>query len=223
MTSFASRFFAKAVGAISAYYYLVWSRSWQYDNEEIARLDQLLQSGESIILVVWHGRFFPMFSLLQGKNISVLTSESPRGEIISQICRRFGFNPSILPSAGQGAKYRHMERVLKSAQISAFAIDGPLGPNHVAKPGAIKVASNFGHLIVPISFASHKKRVATKRWDNRETPHWGSHISLAVGDPIRVPCGLNATELKDWCDTVALAINAVDQRAEDRVQVTKER
>jgi lysophospholipid acyltransferase (LPLAT)-like uncharacterized protein len=215
---FSRRVFTQIAGSIIAFAYQKWSKSWYRDDVEIDRLDEVLERGEDVILVFWHGKFIPLFALLEGHNTTVFTSDCFRGEVISHICQRFGYQPSLIPPGGQGNAYRHVQKVLKTANLGAFAVDGPLGPNHEPKPGAVKLASKLGHLIVPVSMACDGKRVLTKRWDKRELPHWGATVSLAVGDPIRIPAGLRARDIAEWNEKVKVAIDEVDRRAQGRIE-----
>ena len=66
--------------------------------------------------------------------------------------------------------------------------------------------------------ACNSKRVMTKRWDKRELPHWGSTVSLAIGDPIRIPKELRARDIDEWNRKVMAAIEDVDRRAEERIE-----
>jgi len=209
---------AKIVGCIIAVAYQVWSRSWQCDKGETQRLSQFLKDGDGIILVFWHGKFLPLFALLKDQDATVFTSNSFRGRIISQVCHKFGHNPSLLPPYGQGNAFRHFLKVLKTTKIGAFAVDGPLGPQHKVQPGTIKMASSLGYLIVPVSMACDPKHVMSKRWDKRELPHWRAKMSLIIGDPIKVPAGLRGQKLAEWCERVANAINKVDQQAEQNLK-----
>lgn len=210
-----------SIGSTIAYCYQKWSKSWCKDEEDIIRLERLIESDENVILVFWHGKFIPLFALLEEHDATVFTSDCFRGEIIAKICNRFGYQPSLIPPGGQGNSYRHIHKTLKTATLGAFAVDGPLGPNRQAKPGAVKFASSLGHVIVPISVACDSKFVVKKRWDKRELPHWGTTVTLAVGDPIRVPVGLRSNELNGWNDKVTAAINDVDRRADARMEHMK--
>lgn len=212
------RLVTHSIGSFIAFCYRKWSNSWCRDEEEIVRLDRLIDNGERVIVVFWHGKFIPLFAMLEGHDATVFTSDCFRGEIISRICNRFGYQPSLISPGGQGNAFRHVQKTLKSAKLGAFAVDGPLGPNHQAKPGAIRLASSLGHLIVPVSMACNSKRVMTKRWDKRELPHWGSTVSLAIGDPIRIPKGLRARDIDGWNRKVMAAIEDVDRRAEERIE-----
>jgi len=100
----------------------------------------------------------------------------------------------------------------------AFAIDGPLGPQHEAKLGTIKLASMSGHLILPVSAAARNKKIMRRRWDKREWPYWGTQVALAIGDPIYVPAGLKGAALTEWTDKVAQAIGKADKGAEELSQ-----
>ena len=204
--------FTHLAGGVIAFAYHLWSKSWTVDKAEIARVNALLDDGEGVILVFWHGKFLPLFELFAGSQAVVFTSDCFRGRIIARICRHFGYAPSLVPPGGRGTSYRQMLGDMKQARLAAFATDGPLGPNHRAKPGAIKMASDLGYLIVPVSVSCDRKWVLEKRWDKREWPRWGASVSLRVGEPVRVPGGLGREAVGEWMDIVTRAIDAVDCR-----------
>lgn len=191
-----------------------WSNSWRIDNRQMSRIDRLLADGEGVIIVLWHGKYLPLFALAEGRNALVFTSQSFRGEIIARICRRFGYKASLIPSVGHIARVRLIHDSLKSAKLCAMVVDGPLGPYHQPKSGAIKLAASLGYLIVPVSMACNPKRVMTKRWDKRELPHWAAKVSLAVGDPVRIPAKLLARDVDVWNTRLKLILEDLDRKAE---------
>ncbi len=203
---------ARFSGNAIAFVYQLWSASWSVDKTEIARLEELSAAGEGVILVFWHGKFLPLFALLEGQHAVVFTSEGFRGTVIARICQKFGYVPSILPPGGRGAAYRHMIREMQHGKTAAFATDGPLGPYRQAKPGAVRMASQLGFLILPVSVVSQPKRVMEKRWDKREWPHWGATVTLRTGDPIRIPAGLKGDAVRKWTAIVTRAIDANEHR-----------
>ncbi|AMY69787.1 MULTISPECIES: lysophospholipid acyltransferase family protein [Frigidibacter] len=203
---------ARFSGNAIAFVYHRWSASWSVDKAEISRLEELSSAGEGVILVFWHGKFLPLFALLEGQHAVVFTSDGFRGAVIAQICQRFGHVPSILPPGGQGAAYRHMIRETRHGKTIAFATDGPLGPHRQAKPGAVRMASQLGFLILPVSAESQPARVMEKRWDKRVWPHWGATVTLRTGDPIRIPAGLKGDAVRKWTAIVTQAIDANEHR-----------
>jgi hypothetical protein len=86
------------------------------------------------------------------------------------------------------------------------------------KRGAIQLASELGHLIVPISVASRRKHVLRHRWDRLEIPMMFTRVSVAVGEPMRIPPGLSWEEVGCWRSRLHDVLEAVDREAEDRVR-----
>ena len=75
--------------------------------------------------------------------------------------------------------------------------DGPLGPRHVFKAGAIYLASQSGIPIVPIT-VSYGRFWRLKSWDEFLLPWpftWGV---VHVGSAVTVPPGLDASGLETW-------------------------
>ena len=191
-----------------------WSNSWRMDNSQMGRIDNLLANGERLIIVLWHGKYIPLFALAEGRNALVFTSQSFRGDIITKICKCFGYRAVLVPSDQRNKKFQVVSNALKSANLGAIVVDGPLGPRHQVKSGVIKLASNLGFLIVPVSMSCNPKRVMAKRWDKRELPHWGAKVSLTVGDPVRIPAELNAQEVDAWSARLRIVMKELDQKAE---------
>ena len=192
-----------------------WSGSWNSDATEMDKIDQLIANGERVLIVLWHGKYIPLFALIEGRDAVVFTSQSFRGEIISRVCSSFGYEACIIPKNRGVSGFTFVENALARKKLGAIVVDGPLGPNHKVKSGAIKLASNLGYLIVPVSMACDKKLVMEKRWDKRELPRWSAKVVLAVGDPLRVPAELNAGDIAAWKKKVKAILEATDVRAEE--------
>jgi len=193
-----------------------WSGSWNSDATEMEKIDQLIANGERVLIVFWHGKYFPLFALAEGRDALVFTSQSFRGEIISRICNSFGYEAGIIPENRNVSGFAFVEDALRRKKLGAIVVDGPLGPNHKVKSGAVKLASSLGYLIVPISMACDSKRVMEKRWDKRELPRWNAKVTLAVGEPLRIPAELSAGDIGAWNKKVKDILEATDLRAEER-------
>jgi lysophospholipid acyltransferase (LPLAT)-like uncharacterized protein len=68
---------------------------------------------------------------------------------------------------------------------TALAVDGPAGPPHKAKRGALDMALRSGLPIVPISFRYERARRAGG-WDHKWWPRPGSHILIHEHEPLSV-------------------------------------
>ena len=67
-----------------------WCATWRKDVRQLERLDVLLAGDKPMIIAFWHGKYFPIFALGEGRAVTVLSAKSFRGEMIARIARRFG-------------------------------------------------------------------------------------------------------------------------------------
>ncbi|MGA1864906.1 MAG: lysophospholipid acyltransferase family protein [bacterium] len=121
--------------------------------------DILIRKRQRVIYCFWHDRLLMMPFIALGQKASVLISQHRDGEYISRIISRFGFS-TIRGSSTRGGSLalRKMAREMRSGRHGAITPDGPRGPRHVAKEGAILLASLTGSPLVPIAFSSSKKK-----------------------------------------------------------------
>ncbi|WP_420871207.1 lysophospholipid acyltransferase family protein [Mesorhizobium jarvisii] len=195
----------------------VWSASWRKNTEQILLLDRLLAEGAPVLAVFWHGKYFPLFALAEGRHATVFVGQSFRGEIIARICRRFGYEAVLIPAHSRsGDAYRLIVDRLSATRFGVLAVDGPLGPYHQVKLGTVRLASQLQFLIVPVSVASDPKCVLASRWDQRELPYPLATVALSLGEPIRIPKGLDRKGLLEWSDLIRTRLEAVDADAKAR-------
>lgn len=187
--------------------------SWRKRCEGLERLDAVLNRGERVLFCFWHGKYLPLFALLRGRPACVFTTESARGRVIAAICRRFGYHCVLVPVTGRSHGYELMRRALANERNGGIAVDGPLGPYHRVKRGAVKLASDLGYLIVPASATARRKRVLKYRWDRLELPALCTRVGLAIGEPIAVPSELGPGELQIRVAELGAALEALDRRA----------
>ena len=197
----------------------VWSASWRKNTEQILLLDRLLAEGVPVLAVFWHGKYFPLIALAEGRSATVFVGQSFRGEVIARICRRFGYEAVLIPAhSHSGDAYKVMVERLATKKFGVLAVDGPLGPYHEVKPGTVLLASRLQFMIVPVSVASDPKCVMAGRWDQRELPRPLATVAMSVGEPIRIPRDLDQKALLESLVLVRARLEAVDADAEARVR-----
>ncbi|MEQ8659023.1 MAG: hypothetical protein RIC24_17090 [Hyphomicrobiales bacterium] len=182
---------ARLVGKIGALLLNLLALTWRSDASQLARVDEQIASGVPVVAVFWHSSYLSLFALARGRPVTVFTSQSFRGKIIASICHAFGYAPSLLPPGRQG--YHHMRKVLRDKRhdieqsvLVGIAVDGPLGPRHRVKPGALHIAARMGALVMPIQVTSHPNWTIRRRWDRFKIPLPFARVILRVGPPIRV-------------------------------------
>lgn len=191
--------------------------TWRVRDEGLDRLDRRLARGEGTFIVFWHGKYLPLFGLLRGRSACVFTSLSARGDVIVDLCHRFGYRAIRIPDGGRDQSLQIMRQALTRERAAATAIDGPLGPYHSVKRGPIQLASELGWAVVPVTVAARRRWVAEKRWDRMELPWLFTRIRLAAGEPIEVPGGLTPEAVEVWKGRVGQALDELDARVEASV------
>lgn len=178
-----------AVALVSGFWALLmraWHRSLRFDTREAARLDAVLAEGHPVVVVFWHGNYLPLFAGLSGRPALVATSLSFRGAVIAGIARRFGYRAVQVGGRPHSTGEALRRGLARPGGLVAIAVDGPLGPRHVVKPGAVAIAARTGARIVPVEAIAASRITLSWRWDQMELPLPFSRVVLRVGPPLDV-------------------------------------
>lgn len=190
----------------------LWALTWRKDTKELEKLDQHLAAGEHLVAVFWHGKYFSLFALSRGRHVSVVTTRSFRGDVIARICRWFGYRPIQIEHGVDTHALAHLEDDLSGndSVLAAIAIDGPRGPAHHPKIGALRIAADLGYRLIPISVSGAPKHVVANRWDRHEIPLPFARVRIAVGEPLDVPPDLAPQDLADWQQRLRDSLEAIE-------------
>lgn len=194
---------ARLMGFIWAVFLRALCATWIKRYQGFEAIDESRRQGHKMMLCFWHGKYLSIFALCRwlwiekrGESACVFTSRSARGEVISEICRHFGLDCIQIPDRGRKLSYQLMRDALASHRAGVIAVDGPLGPYHQVKQGAIRLASELGYYLVPASVSVKRKKLSEKRWDRMEFPVPFTPIALAMGKPIKVLPALDKAEMR---------------------------
>jgi len=148
------------------------------------------------IYALWHNNIFAGVYLLRGQGIVVLTSQSFDGEYIARFLTRFGFG-AVRGSSSRGGVRGLVEmiRLMKQGLPMAFTVDGPRGPRHEAKSGAVMLAKKTGNPILP--FIVECRRFWTvKSWDRLQIPRPFTRACVLFAEPIDVAWDADAESVE---------------------------
>lgn len=145
------------------------------------------QTGQ-FILALWHGHQCVLFNVRPLENLNVLISQSNDGQIIATAVEALGMK-TVRGSHGRRGTEATLKLIekLEQGQNIAITVDGPKGPNRVAKKGIVNIAKLAQVPIVPVVWHSHSKCYFTfNSWDKMCFP-LGPIDSVALyGEPIYV-------------------------------------
>ncbi len=178
-----------------------------------------LREFHAVIPVYWHQHLVfgvrALFDLRgDGLRPGFLISPSVDGTAPAMFVEKLGGHVIRGSSSHTGARaLRDFYETIVKQQISpAITPDGPKGPAHDFKPGAVMLAQLSGKPILPISIAaSHTIRFRT--WDRFELPLPFSRVVIAYGEPVKMPRGIDASALEQRRMEMAERLQALQDEA----------
>lgn len=158
---------------------------------------------EPCLLCFWHNRilgityaFHRLYPKKLRHGVTVLTSPSRDGEILSQFVGAFGMGSVRGSSSRRGSRaLLELVRMIRGGEDIAITPDGPRGPRYRLGPGVILLAQATGAAIVPLH-ASFSRCFRMKTWDGFIIPLPFSTISVTVAERIKIPNDLDVGEFE---------------------------
>ena len=148
-------------------------------------ITKLVNKNEPFVMVSWHGKILTVFHYFANKNYIGLASLNKDAELIARVGELVGYS-FVRGSSSRGGSgaYGDMIRLLQMPSTKIIITpDGPQGPEHVPKPGAIRLAQKTGVPIVPV-IGDAKRSWVFKNWHNFYLSKPFSPIRLVVGKPV---------------------------------------
>jgi lysophospholipid acyltransferase (LPLAT)-like uncharacterized protein len=162
----------------------------------------LVDKGDPIIPCYWHqmhvfGSWYMRNLQKRGLKIGFLISPSVDGEILTKIVESWGAVSVRGSSNRTGAKaLKDMYNTIVKDRVSPVTTsDGPTGPIHEFKQGAVMLAQLTQSPMLPIAYAADRFWQASS-WDQFIIPKPFSRIVIAVGEPHYVDKKLSAEDME---------------------------
>ncbi|MBP3821030.1 DUF374 domain-containing protein [bacterium] len=142
---------------------------------------------EQCIYVMWHANQFSVHGLPNRSKTNVLISTSLDGQIVATVCENWGFKVCRGSAGNKGAISSTLKMLgrLKEGDNVAIMVDGPRGPYHSVKKGAITLSKESGIPIVPVYWYSEDFTFRKlPSWDKMICPIGPCRILNIYGKPI---------------------------------------
>lgn len=165
--------------------YKVWCKTLHYEEVGRERLDELWDAKTPMVTCLWHDELFPLMHVRRQLKIIAVVSQSTDGEILAQVLEKLGLLTSRGSSSRGGVKaLLRVARTMKTSHhLGCITIDGPRGPRHKAKEGAVFIAYRSNAKIVPMRIAMSNSYVFKKAWDKFQIPLPFSKVKIIFGEP----------------------------------------
>ena len=168
------------------------------------------------IFAMWHANQFLVHGIKDRKNLSILISNSIDGHIVANVCENWGFKVVRGSSGKKGSVESTMQMLtrLKEGESVAIMVDGPHGPLHKVKNGAVKLAQMSGAPIIPSHWYSPQKTfISLPSWDKMKTPFGKCKILNLYGEPIYVKADATNEELAEARENIKKQLLELEEKA----------
>lgn len=143
-----------------------------------------IQCNEAVV-AFWHGTMLPCWKFFSGKQANAVTSLSKDGDVLAQLLNGWKYNVLRGSSSKGGAELLDEMTVKARTSLVLVTPDGPRGPNHKFKAGAVVAAQRAG---VPLVLCNIKVfwRITLNSWDRFEIPMPFTKIIIEFLPPVFV-------------------------------------
>ena len=176
------------IAPILSFLVKLWSKTLNYSRMSYKPV-QATRKKQSVVFALWHNELFPLCYLHRNEGVIAVVSASQDGELLAQVLKRFGFNLARGSSSRQGLRAllmaAKMMNTLKKDVV--FTVDGPRGPRHKVKKGAIFLAARNKVPIVPVRVKMSRAYVFNRAWDKFQLPLPWSSCEVIYGKPYLIP------------------------------------
>ena len=149
---------------------------------------------KNYVLAFWHGTMLLPWYLNRKKNFAALISKSKDGDLLAKILKHWKYQVVRgSSSTGGSVALGIMVDFAKNNSSVAITPDGPRGPAHKMKAGAVITAKKSGLPLVLCGIGIKKKKVL-KSWDSFEVPMPFTKVKVIYSDPVFVDGKLGFNE-----------------------------
>ncbi len=189
------------------------ARTWRFECVGMERFDRAVAAGTPPIIACWHQVILPGTLFWRDRDIVILASQNFDGEWITRTLGRFGFTAVRGSSSRGGARALIvLARQMSAGHGVAITVDGPRGPARRAQPGALWLARQTGHPILPFHIAA-SSAWHLGGWDRGLVPRPRSRVVMVVGEPFHVAPDDRAEQLEQRRIALEAALGEVEARA----------
>ena len=159
----------------------------RFERREADHLAEGRRRHGGVVFVLWHDQLLPLIHAHRNQGIVALVSEHADGEYVGRILDRYGFGTVRGSSTRGGARgLRDLVRAARRGHDLAVTPDGPRGPRHRFKEGALLAAQISGLPVLPLA-ATASSGWRFDSWDRFLVPKPFSTVRIGYAPPVTVP------------------------------------
>jgi len=182
------------------------------NDEAIKKLDN---ENKNYILAFWHGTMLLPWYVHGNPNCAALISKSKDGDLLAKILKHWNYNVVRgSSSTGGDIALAIMIDFAKNDYSVTITPDGPRGPAHKFKAGAVVAAKKSKVPLILAGVGFQKKKVLSN-WDKFEVPHFFSKAKIIYSEPIFIEANLSYEETSNIIINCENKLNELQREAQD--------
>lgn len=164
------------------------------NNEVVNRLEE---NNQNYVVAFWHESMLLPWYLHGRKNLAALTSKSKDGDLLAKQLKFWGYEV-VRGSSSKGGDVALgiMIDYAKNKHSIAVTPDGPRGPVHKFKAGAVITAKKSGIPLVLLGIGFKKKKLL-RSWDRFQIPFIFTKANAIYSEPVYIDKNLSYEETSE--------------------------
>ena len=177
-------------------------------------VDDLRKQKQSYVLAFWHGTMLLPWFLHRNDGFAALTSKSKDGDLLAKQLKHWKYKV-VRGSSSKGGDVALgiMVDHAKNGYSIAITPDGPRGPEHKFKAGAVITAKKSGVPVVLMGIGIKSKKIL-KNWDSFQIPNPFTNVKVIYSDPVYVDSKLSYEDTSKIIDECERKLIVLQEEAE---------
>jgi len=190
-------------------------KSLKIEKENYSVIENLNLKNQNYVLAFWHGTMLLPWYLHGAPNFAALTSKSKDGELLAKILKKWKYQVVRgSSSTGGDVALGIIVDYARNKYSIAITPDGPRGPKHKFKAGAVVTAKKTKIPVVLAGVAFKRKKILSN-WDKFEIPYFFTTAKVIYSEPIYVDSNLTYEETSAVISKCDEELNKLQQQAQD--------
>ena len=178
-------------------------------------IEYLNSKNQNYVLAFWHGTMLLPWYLHGAPNFAALTSKSKDGDLLAKILKKWNY--SVVrgsSSTGGDVALGIMVDYARNKYSIAITPDGPRGPRHEFKAGAVITAKKTKIPVVLAGIGFKRKKILSN-WDKFEIPYFFTTVRIVYSDPIYVDDNFTYEETSSIISECEEKLNKLQSQAQE--------
>ena len=190
-------------------------KSLKIEKQNYEVIENLNSKNLNYVLAFWHGSMLLPWYLHGAPSFAALTSKSRDGDLLAKILKKWKFNV-VRGSSGTGGDVALgiMVDYAKNKYSIAITPDGPRGPRHKFKAGAV-ITAKKAKIPIVLAGVGLRRRKILSNWDKFEIPYFFTTTRIVYSEPIFVESNLTYEETSAIISECEKKLNKLQTQAQE--------